>query len=310
MIGNARLYVTLSLLSCLVMFAPARLRAQMPGDLEPGRGPHFSIDGGTLYQPSAHVAGGGDVAVSRYSLAVHAVTPINEKLSLGFGLSYEFDDYHFSRLTDFAVADPWGNVDRVGLHTSVMYRLSPKWGFFASPVAEYAGEEVADFGSSLLYGAAVGAVYRPNSTFMIGLGAGVFDRLHETSFFPAFIFSWKITDNLRLGNSFKTGLAGPAGLELAYEIDSNWETALSGGYRTNRFRLASNGPAPNGIGEIDSWPLIARLSRKLGRNLCLDLYGGAAFAGKLRLDDSRGHEIDQISYDAAPLAGLALTTKF
>jgi hypothetical protein len=124
------------------------------------------------------------------------------------------------------------------------------------------------------------------------------------------MFSWKITDNLRLGNSFRTGPAGPAGLELTYTIDRNWETALAGGYRAYRFRLDSNGPVPNGIGQTDSWLLYARLSRKLSRGLRLDLYGGAAFGGKLILDDSRGHEIDRTSYNTAPMAGLALTTLF
>jgi hypothetical protein len=282
----------------------------MWGDFEPGQNPSLFVNGATLYQPSSHVAGGGDVTVSRYSLTAGSTMPVNDKVSVGVGFSYEFDDYSFSRLSNFAVPDPWNEIDRVGLHTNVTYRLSSEWRLFAAPVVQYAGEQGADLGSSLLYGETVGALYRPSQTFMIGFGAGVFYRLEETSFFPAFIFSWKITDNLRLGNSFRTGPAGPAGLELAYTIDPNWETAIGGGYRTYRFRLDENGPVRDGIGETDSWPLIARVSRKLGPRLRLDLYGGAAFGGKLRLEDSRGHEIDQTSYNTAPLAGLALTTLF
>jgi hypothetical protein len=300
----------LFLLACLMTGAPAGLHAQMWGYFEPGQNPGLFVNGATLYQPSSHVSGGGDVAVSRYSLAAGSTTPVNDKVSLGIGFSYEFDDYNFSRLSNFAVPDPWNKIDRVGLHTSVFYRLSPEWRLFAAPVVQYAGEQGADFGNSLLYGGTAGAIYRPSQTFMIGFGAGVFYRLEETSFFPAFIFSWKITDNLRLGNSFRTGPAGPAGLELAYTIDQNWETALAGGYRTYRFRLDSTGPVPNGIGQTDSWPLFARLSRKLGRNLRLDLYAGAAFGDRLTLDDSHGHEIDRTSYSTAPLVGLALTTRF
>ncbi len=293
-----------------VVCLSARAHAQMYGYFEPGQNVRLSVNGSTLYQPPVHVGGGGTVSVSRYSLSGGSMVPINDRLSLGIGLSYEFDDYNFSRLSHFAVPDPWNNVDRIGLHTTVMYRLSPEWGLFAGPTVQYAGERGADFSDSLLYGGTVGALYKPSSAFMIGFGAGVFSRLEQTSFFPALIFSWKITDKLRLGNSFRTGPTGPAGLELAYTIDRNWEAALAGGYRSYRFRLDSNGPVPNGIGEMDSWPLFARLSRNLGRSLRLDVYGGAAFGGRLKLADSRGHEIDRTSYNTAPLVGLALTTRF
>ena len=310
MTRNCRLYAMLFVLACLSIFAPARLGAQMLEDMEPGQQPRFLINGAGLYLPSTHVSGGGDVSMQSYSLAARSQVPVNDRLNLGMGLSYQSDNYHFSKLTDFASPDPWGSVNTVGLNASVMYRLSPEWRFFAAPGGQYAGEDGADFGKSLVYGGTVGAFYRPKPGFTIGFGAGIFHRLDETSFFPAFIFSWKITDNLRLGNSSVTGPGGPAGLELAYKIDSNWETALAGGYHTNRFRLDSSGPVSNGIGEFDSWPLFVRLSRKLNQNLRLDLYGGAAVGGKLKLEDSRGHEIDRTSYKTAPLGGLTLTTMF
>lgn len=291
----------------LILFVHASdIHAQMLGYLEPGQNLRFFGNASALYQPDSHVQGGGSVTVSRYSLLAGSSIPVNDKVSFGFGLSYEFDDYNFSRLSSFAVPDPWNKIDRVGLLTRVTYRLSPVWSLYAAPIAQYAGEEGADFGRSLLYGGTIGALYRPSNTFMIGFGAGVFYRLEEVSFFPAFIFSWKITDQLRLGNTFRTGPAGPAGLELAYAIDDNWEAAVAGGFRTYRFRLDEHGSVPNGIGQTNSWPVFARLSRKFGHHLRADLYGGAAFGGKLRLEDSHGHEIDQTSYNTAPLAGLAL----
>ena len=77
-----------------------------------------------------------------------------------------------------------------------------------------------------------------------------------------------------------------------------------------RFRLDKNGPVPGGIGENDGWPVYARLSWKLLRNLGLDFYGGAIFGGKLRLDDAGGHEINSISYNTAPLMGITLWASF
>lgn len=293
--------------SLLFFMHPLALSAQMLEDMESGKKPRIFVNASSLYQPESHVHGGGSVAASRCSLSIGSTVPLNDKASLGFGLSYELDNYNFSRLSDFAVPDPWNRINKIGFSTRAGYRISPEWMLFAAPVVQYAGEEGADFGDSLLYGGTVGALYRPNKRFVIGFGGGVFYRLEETSFFPAFIFSWKITDKLRLGNSFRTGPSGPAGLELSYSIDSNWETAIAGGFRSYRFRLDENGPVPNGIGQIDSWPLFARVSRKLGHHLRADLYGGVAFGGKLRLEDSRGRKIDQASFNTAPLAGFALT---
>ena len=163
MTRKAGFCLMLLFLACSMMWAPAGLHAQMWGYFEPGQNPRFFANGATLYQPSSHVGGGGDVTVSRYSLTGGvAAIPVNDRIRLGIGFSYEFDDYNFSRLSTFAVPDPWNKVERVGLHTSVTYRLSPEWRLFAAPVVQYAGEQGADFGTSLLYGGTAGAIYRPS----------------------------------------------------------------------------------------------------------------------------------------------------
>ncbi len=296
-------------LLCLSFPAPRSAAAQISPEAERGPNPQITAGGATLYQPKTHVSGGGDITVSRYAVWTGFSVPVNKDLGLGFNLGYELDDYNFSRLSGFAAADPWNKINRVGLTTRVGYRVSSEWTLFAAPVVQYAGEQGADFNDALLYGGVAGAVYRPNRNFMIGFGPGVFYRLEETRFFPAFIFAWKITDRLRLGNSFKTSPAGPAGLELAYALDRNWEAAISGGYRSYRFRLDRNGPVPSGIGQTDSWPAVVRVSRMFGP-LRADLYGGAAFGGRLRLENRSGREIDEVSYSTAPLAGFALSLHY
>ena len=158
------------------------------------------------------------------------------------------------------------------------------------------------------------ASFRPGTgqilDFIIGLGAGVFYRLEKTRVFPSLIVSWKINDRLHLGNSYRLGPAGPAGLELSYKLDENWEVAAGGGLRSSRFRLDKNGSTPGGIGENRSWPVYARLSRKLGSALHLDLYGGAAFAGEIKLQDSSGHDINSVKYNTTPLVGFNLRAIF
>lgn len=190
------------------------------------------------------------------------------------------------------------------------YKLNDQWSIGGGPVVQYAGENGAKFGDSLMYGGIVSAVYRADPNLMLGFGAGVFYRLEETQVFPSLIVSWKITDRLRLGNSYRLGIAGPAGLELSYKLDDNWEAAVVGGRRSSRFRLDKDGSTPGGIGENSNWPVYARLSRKLGPEFHLDLYGGAAFAGKMKLQDSSGNDIRSLDYNTTPLLGFNLRAGF
>jgi len=266
--------------------------------------------GSMLYQPKTHVSGGGDMTLTSYRVSTGALLPVNDKLRFGLGLVYEFNDYNFSRLEGFAVPDPWNKTHRVGLAPMILYKLQPEWNLFLSPVAEYSAEQGADFGKSLMYGGVVGAFYQAKPNLRIGFAAGVFYRLEQTVVFPSLLISWKITDQLRLGNTNRLGPAGPAGLELSYTPVRNWEVGVGAGVRSNRFRLDSNGPVPSGIGQNTSAPVYARIGHRLGRHFLVDVYGGAAFGGSLRLEDRRGNEIDRVNYNVAPIMGLTLSAFF
>jgi len=294
----------------LLLANPMVLFAQMIGPLETDGGVRFSASAASSYQFKSDATGGGDFSVSRYSLMVGGSAPVDDKIGIGVRLTYAFEDYNISNLKGFPVANPWNKIDRVGLGARLTYKLGENWGLHVGPIVQYAGERGADFGDSLMYGGMIAASYRASPNFLIGFGAGVYYRLEETRVFPSLMISWKITDRLRLGNSYRLGPTGPAGLELTYVIDKNWQLGVGGGYRSSRFRLDSTGPIHGGIGENDSWPVYMRLSRRLWQTVHIDLYGGAAFGGKLRLDDSGGHEINSISYNTAPLVGLNLWTRF
>ena len=294
----------------LLLMNPGALFGQMIDYLETGQGPRISASAASSYQFKSDATGGGDFSVSRYSLMLGGSAPVDERIRLGLGLSYDFEDYNFSNLKGFPVSNPWSKIDRVGLGARLSYKLGENWGLRVGSIVQYAGERGADFGDSLMYGGMIAASYRVSRDFIVGFGVGVYYRLEETRVFPSLMISWKITDRLRLGNSYRLGPTGPAGLELTYMIDKNWQLGVGGGYRSSRFRLDSNGPIPGGIGENDSWPFYVRLSRRLWQTVSLDLFGGAAFGGKLRLDDRGGNEINSVSYNTTPLAGLTLRALF
>lgn len=297
-------------LMAFFLLLPVNGLAQMASPLAVDEKTRFSASASSSYQFKSNLDGGGDVSIARYGIGIGGLVPLTDRAELGLHMSYDLEDYNFSNTNAFMVQKPWGQINRVGLSMRLGFKLNDQWSIGAGPVVQEAGETGAKFGDSLNYGGIVSAVYRANPNLTIGFGAGVFYRLEETRFFPSLIVSWKITDRLRLGNSYRLGVTGPAGLELSYKLDDNWEVAAGGGNRSSRFRLDENGSTPNGIGENSSWPVYARIGRKLGSVFHLDLYGGAAFHGNMKLQDSNGNDIHSIDYNTAPILGFNLGAGF
>ncbi len=270
----------------------------------------FSFEASPIYAPKTQVSGGGNVTLTKYMVEIKASGYTGEKIRAGLGLHYEFENYNFTPLTGFAVSDPWNKIHVLGLGGSVVYILNPKWSLFASPAIRYSGEEGADFGKSIMFGGSAGAVYTINSSFRIGLAAGVFYRLEETAAFPGIIVDWKISDRLRLRNPYRMRPAGPAGIELGYELGHDWNIALGGGYRSSRFRLSRSGTVSGGIGQTNAIIGYLNLTRRFGNSFNASAYCGAAFSGALRLENSSGEKIDGAGYKTAPIIGLILATSF
>jgi len=297
-------------LLAFLLLIPANLFGQMEIPMTIDENAKFSASASSSYQFKSNLDGGGDVSIANYGIGVGGAVSLTDKAGIGIRMSYVREEYNFSKDNGFLVQNPWGQINHLDLTTRLGYRLTDQWSIGGGPVIQYAGEDGANLGDSLMYGGIVSAVYRANPDLRIGFGAGLFYRLEETRVFPSLIVDWKISDRLRLGNSYRLGVTGPAGLELSYKLDENWEIAAGGGQRSSRFRLDKDGPTPGGIGENSSWPVYARLSRKLGSVLYLDLYGGAAFGGKMKLQDSNGNDIRSIDYNTTPLFGFNIRVGF
>lgn len=254
---------------------------------------------------------GGSFSVQRYGFSVDTSTPVTNTLRAGISLGYDFEKYDFSGNTAFAGPDPWSDIHRFSVGFPVSWRMSDRWSLFVSPQIEWHGESGVDnWENALGYGAVFAVSCRVIPALTLGVGAGVFRRTEETKGFPYIAVDWRVTENVRLTNPFRTGPAGPAGLELAWRLADQWEIAAGGAYRSFRFRLDSSGAAPDGIGELDQTVGYARLTYRMGRDAKLDLYGGAAFNGEMKIADRSGNELGSDDFDTAPIAGLSLTLYF
>jgi hypothetical protein len=231
--------------------------------------------------------------------------------SAGMSARYDYEEWNFDdQLTAFPAGAPWGKLNRPNVGVNVRYASADGLAFGLAPSIEWGFESGANAGDAISVGAVMTAlkVFGPGKT--LGVGVGVFRQIEETKVFPFLIVNWQLTEKLRLTNPLPAGPSGGAGIELAYAIDDNWEAAGGGAYRTYRFRLKSDGPYPDGIGESKSIPLFARIGRKFGESSRFDFYAGVSTGGKLTVMDRDGNDLANDEYKTAPAIGLTLSSRF
>ena len=269
----------------------------------------FSFSATALHQFDTDLEGGGDYNVQRYLFRFGALRQMTPDLSGGVGLSYDYENWDFSGATGFRNV-PWGDIHRTGIDLSLRYSGIENWTLFFLPGLESARESGADWQDSLQAGGVAAVSYRFSKRLTVGFGGGLYTGLEETSGFPFLVLRWRISDRLLLANPFRPGPTGPAGLELIYTIDQNWSAAAGSAWRSFRFRLDDEGPAPEGIGEVDTVPVWGRLTRRFADRWVLDLFAGYALDGELKLEDRRGNKVGSVDSDAAPFAAVTVGFRF
>lgn len=94
------------------------------------------------------------------------------------------------------------------------------------------------------------------------------------------------------------------------DLGSGWELGIAAAYRSFRFRLDDQGPIPDGIGENQNVPLVARIGGKISDSLSFNFFVGATLAGSLRADDKTGNRLYDVDRDPAALLGMSLGARF
>jgi hypothetical protein len=106
-------------------------------------------------------------------------------------------------------------------------------------------------------------------------------------------------------------------LRLGYRFLEDFEVAIGGGFRRERFRLNDDrGPAPqpfsrrDGVGEEEASVLNARFIWDFMDPLQLEAYIGSTIDGEFRLENKRGDKIADADYDDAVYGGMRLGVRF
>lgn len=308
-----RALATTSVFFCLTMcqlFSATPSYAQSTEKAARNTKTTISIVATPLYQFEANLGSGGNVSAFRTFFDINSKIPLDDSLSIGLNFGYHYADYNFADPASFAGGSPWDKVHILKFGASLSYDLTPGWSLFVAPSVQISREDGADWGNAIGYGGVLSLTRDFGSDLSLGVGVAAFSQLEELTAFPIVAVNWRITDRLRLANPFRSGPAGPAGLELSYKIGSDWDLAAGAAYRSERFRLKNSGLFPSCIGESRLIPAWARISRSAGSNFQLDFYAGAMFGGAVSIDDSTGNRITSDNYDPAPFLAFAISCRF
>ncbi len=263
-----------------------------------------------IYQFETDLDSGGQFDVQRHFLRVDTSRSIDSRWTIGLGLSFDYESWGFSNIGDLHSVDLWDKIIRPGISIPVFYTPSENWRFVLIPSINFSGASGAEASESLSYGTVVSGAYVFNPQLMLGLGAGIFERLDQFEMFPYVVINWKINEQFRLTNPFPAGPVGPAGMELVYTPVRNMEVGIGGAYRSYRFRLDDSSTVSDGIGDMSFWAPFLRVGWKLGRGYRLSINTGLLMDGSITIEDADGHELGETDFDSAPFVGVTLKGRF
>jgi hypothetical protein len=292
--------LSVSALVAVLLAAALPASAQMPD-----RPLVFAIDGLAAAQGEADIDGGGSFTANRLYGRAGGLYRF-ENGSAGFFLSTGRIDYDFSD-----TVAPWGEVRDIGLSLPIRVTRG-RADIFVAPSLRYDYEDGADREDGQTAGAFLGVAWRFSDSLSLGPALGVFSELEsdDLNIFPAILVDWDITDRARLTTGPTIGATQGPGLALDYAFTDKLRLGLAGRYENIRFRLGDDGPAPGGVGQDQSFPLVVTLDYEPFPGSRLAAFAGAEFGGELRLEDASGRLVETREYDPAPIVGVAFRIGF
>lgn len=274
-------------------------------------GVRFTLTADGVYQFEADVDDGGAVSISTFDADLAVELDLSESLTLSFGVEYGLDAYDFTGSTGVGGLDPWGDIYRTRLSTSMRYRIDDNWMLAVGGFVRWDRENGASWSDSFTGGGIVGLSYAFNRDLILGVGIGVASQIEDDArFFPGLTLHWQITEQLHLESRVTVGWNNTGGLQLFYDFNDEWSVGAGVFYIRSRFRLDDSGVAVNGVGEYEQLPVVLFATWKPSKIVELSVYAGVSTIGKLTLDNSTGSRISREDVDTTPLIGVRARIRF
>jgi hypothetical protein len=286
--------------AALLLAATGTAAAQMPD-----RPFLFAVDGLAAAQGDADLDGGGSFSATRVFGRVGGLYNFDGG-SLGLFLGAGQIDYDFSGVTA-----PWGTVRDEAINLPIRFTAGQAE-IFVSPGLRYDYEDGADRDDGRTWGAFMGVAWRFSDTLTLGPAFGAYTEVEsdDLDVFPAILVDWQITDRARLTTGPTLGATQGPGLALDYAVTEDLRLGIAGRYENIRFRLNDDGPAPGGVGQDESFPLVLTVDYEPFPGSRLAAFAGAELGGRLRLEDGSGALVETRDYDPAPILGVAFRIGF
>ena len=210
----------------------------------------------------------------------------------------------------------WDDVHRGVIAALVGHDLNDRWRLIGGALVRSWGEGGANFGDTITGGIIAGFDYHPNEDFSIGLILGAFSALEDhVGILPVPTLKWQFAENWKWTVGLTTVLDPGVGSELEFTINDEFSIGAGFTYQTRRFRLGDGNRAGNnpsrpgrdddgGVGQETELPVFVQIRWRPIPAASIDLLGGVALAGHLRVEDNDGDRIADDDYDAAPFVGL------
>ena len=290
----------------LVLAAWVQAETNRPFSMDfPRWGP--SLRAGSVYNFETDMDQGGAFSVNRYFIEGGVARLWSFDRMVAFSAGFGQDDYRFSQ----TASQPWGNIDNYRASVFARWGFSDKWAAFAAPSVRSYGETGTDLDDALTLAVFGGVSYKFNDRLTLGPGWGVFEQIEDdVRYFPIIIVNWSITERLSLETGGGLAATTGPGLSLVYKVSKKWITAVTTRYEKKRFRLNSDGLAPNGVGEDKNIPIVGQLSYFFYPTGSISGVLGYNFAGSLKADDQNGNFLYESEYDPSLSLGLVASFKF
>lgn len=281
-------------------------------DSRSGRPPTYPARVSYLYQPTVDLDSGGDFESHRAGISLSKNRRLSDRDQIAFRFSYIWNHYSWNSGASTLGADPWSSVHLTRLGASYRRVIDQDWTFIGIPNVRLAGESDTDAGDTIMGGGILGATYKVNDRLSIGPGFGLMTQLEDdASMFPVIFIQWRVAEEWSIGTTGGSGAALGPGIQL------NWNPAnkpiranLNAHFEKLRFRLDSNAPQINGIGQDQAMVFGGTLFWSPNPKVEFFTMTGIKLSGEISIEDARGNGWRSEDYDPAPYFGIGAQINF
>lgn len=259
-----------------------------------------------LVSATADLDGGGEVGLRRSGWKLGLSTPLSERWTFDLDFINEYTFHDISAAGALGGGNPFDTLIGVQLLPSFSWKGPGAWSWRFGGRIEFAGEEGADAGESLIGGVFAVARRRVNENFSWGFGAAVFARFEDDArVIPLPTISWRVSDTLFIYSE-------RVGLNVQGTITDDWFLTFKARWEPREYRLSDDSGAllPGGVLRDESVLLGVELAWRPHSRVEAAVEVGGVVYQEFELLNSRGDKLFEDNTDPLPYVAARLRFTF